>query len=141
MRGGISMVSKRHAKANNPHTAEYNPDKENNYIMNYDANNLYGWAMSQRLPYSGFKWLTPNDCKNDKFKKENGKGWILEVDLEYPKELHELHNDYPLAPEKMSVKKEWLSEYQTELLENKSMINISKLVPNLINKKKCSALP
>ena len=130
------MVSKRHAKANNPHTADYNSDKENNYIMYYDANNLYGWAMSQPLPYSGFKWLTQNDRKNAKFKRKNGKGWILEVDLEYPKELHELHNDYPLAPEKMSVKKEWLSEYQTELLEYKSMINVTKLVPNLMDKKK-----
>ena len=91
--------------------------------------------MSQPLPDSGFKWLTQNDRKNGKFKRKNGKGWILEIDLEYPKELHELHNDYPLAPEKMSVKKEWLSEYQTELLENKSMINVTKLVPNLMDKK------
>ena len=100
MRGGISMVSKRHAKANNPHTAKYKPDKENNYIMYYDANNLYGWAMSQPLPYSGFKWLTGNDGKNGKFKREKGKCWILEVDLEYPKEIHNLHNDYPLAPQR-----------------------------------------
>ena len=97
MRRGISMVSKRHAKANNPHTADYNPEKENNYIMYYDANNLYGWAMNQPLPYSGFKWLTKNDQKNDKFKRETEKGWVLEVNIEYPKELHQLHNDYPLA--------------------------------------------
>jgi hypothetical protein len=58
------------------------------------------------------------------------------VDLEYPKHLHKLHNDYPLAPEKLAVKKEWLSEYQTELLDNNSMINIQKLVPNLMDKKK-----
>ena len=57
------------------------------------------------------------------------------MDLEYPKELHKLHNDYLLAPEKIAVKKEWLSEYQTELLENNSMINIQKLVPNLMDKK------
>lgn len=105
MRGGISMVSKRHAKATNPHTAKYNTDKENNYIMYYDANNLYMLAMSQPLPYSGFKWLTGNDRKNGKLKREKGKGWILEVDLEYRKELHNLHNDYPLAPEKLAVKK------------------------------------
>ena len=55
MRGGISMLSKRHAKANNPHTADYDPEKDNNYIMYYDANNLYGWAMSQPLPFSNFK--------------------------------------------------------------------------------------
>ena len=135
MRGGISMVSKRHAKANNPHTADYNPEKENNYIMYYDANNLYGWAMSQSLPYSDFKWKARN--KDGKFdKRQKGKGWILEVDLEYPKHLHKLHNNYPLAPEKLSVKEEWLSSYQTDLLENKSMLNCSKLVPNLMNKEK-----
>ena len=58
------------------------------------------------------------------------------MDLEYPKHLHKLHNDYPLAPEKLSVKEEWLSFYQTDLLENKSMLNCSKLVPNLMNKEK-----
>ena len=61
--------------------------------------------MSQPLPYSGFKWLAQNDRINGKFKRENGKGWILEVDLDHPKELHKLHKDYPLAPEKVSVKK------------------------------------
>ena len=61
---------------------------------------------------------------------------MLEVDLQYPKHLHKSYNDYPLAPEKLAVKEEWLSEYQTELLENKSMINITKLVPNLMDKNK-----
>ena len=114
MRGGISMVSKRHAKANNPHIADYNPDKGDNYLMYYDANNLYGWAMSQPLPYSGFKWcaIIENNRQNGKLKKPKDKGWILEVDLEYPKHLHKIHNEYPLAPEKLAVKKEWLSEYQ-----------------------------
>ena len=75
MRGGISMVSKRHAKANNPHTADYNPEKENNYIMYYDANNLYGRAMSQSLPYSDFKCKARN--KDGKFdKKQKGKGYL-----------------------------------------------------------------
>ena len=67
MRGGISMVSKRHAKANNPHV-DYDPTKETNYIMYYDANNLYGWAMSQPLPYSGFKWKT-RDAKRQLWQK------------------------------------------------------------------------
>ena len=98
MRGGISMASKRHAKANNPGVPGYDPSEEHNHIMYYDANNLYGWAMSQPLPYSGFKWV-------DKPPTEPGKGCILEVDLEYPAELHESHNDYPLAPERLKVKK------------------------------------
>ena len=76
----------------------YDPSEEHNHIMYYDANNLYGWAMSQPLPYSGFKWV-------DKPPTEPGKGCILEVDLEYPAELHESHNDYPLAPEQLKVKK------------------------------------
>ena len=81
MRGGISMVSKRHAKANNPHTADYDPEKDNNYIMHYDANNLYGWAMSQPLPYSGFKWKEPKDGK---FHFEKGKGYMLKLITNIP---------------------------------------------------------
>ena len=127
MRGGISMASKRHAKANNPGVPGYDPSEEHNHIMYYDANNLYGWAMSQPLPYSGFKWV-------DKPPTEPGKGCILEVDLEYPAELHESHNDYPLAPERLKVKKEWLSGYQANLLEDVNILNTEKLVPNLMDK-------
>ena len=129
MRGGISMASKRHAKANNPGVPGYDPSEEHNHIMYYDANNLYGWAMSQPLPYSGFKWV-------DKPPTEPGKGCILEVDLEYPAELHESHNDYPLAPERFKVKKEWLSGYQANLLEDDNILNTEKLVPNLMDKTK-----
>ena len=128
MRGGISMASKRHARANNPGVPGYDPSEENNH-MYYDANNLYGWAMSQPLPYSGFKWV-------DKPPTEPGKGCILEVDLEYPAELHESHNDYPLAPERLKVKKEWLSRYQANLLEDDNILNTEKLVPNLKDKTK-----
>ena len=63
MRDGISMDSKRHAKANNPHTADYEPEKDNNYIMYNDANNFYWWEMSKPLPYSGFKWKETKDGK------------------------------------------------------------------------------
>ena len=119
IRGGISMVSKRHAKANNPLVSDYDPSKPNSHIMYLDANNLYGWAMSKPLPKSGFKWKrvmpTEEEILN---KKENAKkGWILEVDLEYPVELHKEHNSYPLAPEKKVVKKENVSDYQNNLIK------------------------
>ena len=138
LRGGISMVSKRYAKANNPHVTGYNPDKPNTYILYLDANNLYGWAMSQPLPIGGFEWVTDPQKLQEEYivwiKEDTKTGYIYEVDLEYPHELHDTHNSYPLAPESMKIKKEWLSEYQQQLL-GKSVIP-EKLVPNLCNKKK-----
>ena len=114
MRGGISYIASRHGEANNEYMKECNPEKPSKYIMYLDANNLYGWAMSQCLPTSGFRWMT----EKQKLKvnlaactEERKKGMILEVDLEYPKELHEVHNDYPLAAKKMKVTKEMLSPY------------------------------
>ena len=68
--------------------------------MYLDANNLYGWAMSQSLPTGGFKWKYPNEVQLTSYTEDSEKGLLLEVDLEYPKKLHDLHNDYPLAPEK-----------------------------------------
>ena len=112
IRGGISHISKRYAEANNKYMKDYNPDEESSYIQYLDANNLYGWAMSQSLPTHGFKWM--KDITKDKvmdiLEKANHsmsnrgrKGYIFEVDLEYPSNLWESHNDYPLAPEKMIV--------------------------------------
>ena len=138
IRGGISMVSKRYAKANNPLVSDYNPSKPNSYIMYLDANNLYGWAMSKPLPKSGFKWKrvmpTEEEIMN---KKENAKkGWILEVDLEYPAELHKEHNSYPLAPEKKVVKKENMSDYQKNLIKelDLKLPNSNKLLLTLEDK-------
>ena len=85
---------------------EYNEKAPSKYIMYLDANNLYGWAMSQYLPTGNFKWMSDNEIKRidlGKYKADGKKGLILEVDLEYPQELHDLHNDYPLAPEKTKV--------------------------------------
>jgi len=99
IRGGVSMISRRYAKANNKYMKEtYNPSQPSNFITYLDANNLYGWAMSQPLPTHGFKWMNDDELK-DWRDMPNGKGCILEVDLEYPAEHHDLHNDYPLAPE------------------------------------------
>ena len=113
-RGGISMVSKRYAKANNPRVEGYDPAQPTNYITYLDANNLYGWAMSLPLPKKGFHWkrVMPTEEQIMKMKWNSKKGWILEVDLEYPAYMHEAHNDYPLAPEKKATRAEQLSEYQ-----------------------------
>ena len=91
---------------------DYDPNKSSTYIQYLDANNLYGWAMSQSLPTHGFKWmknLTIDavmgilDKANSSMSNHGRKGYIFEVDLVYPCDLWELHNDYPLAPEKMNV--------------------------------------
>ena len=112
IRGGISHISKRYAEANNKYMKDYNPDVESTYIQYLDANNLYGWAMSQSLPTHGFKWrrnLTKDklmdilDKTNHSMSNRGRKGYIFEVDLEYRTSLWETHNDYPLAPEKMIV--------------------------------------
>ena len=138
MRGGISMVSKRHARANNPAVEGYNPEKPNSHILYLDAKNLYGWAMSQPLPTGGFRWV--EDCTalagtiQDQ-PADGPEGFILEVDLEYPQELHDRHNTYALAPERMVVQKKWMSEYQHGLLgKGMASAEVEKLVPNLRDK-------
>ena len=138
MRGGISMVSKRYARANNPLIKGYDPSKPNTHILYLDANNLYGWAMSQPLPTGGFQWVDDCDRLTETITEhpaDSREGYILEVDLKYPEELHNAHNTYPLAPERMVVKKEWMSEYQHELLDaGVASSEVEKLVPNLYNK-------
>ena len=141
MRGGIS---KRYSKANNKYLRCYDSIKESKFIMYLDANNLYGWEMSQYLPYSEFKWLNKKEssriCLNS-ISVNSFVGYILEVDLEYPDELHNLHSDYSLAPEKLEITQNMLSKYCSDIA-NKYEIKIggvNKLVPNLRNKKiRCS---
>ena len=106
IRGGITHISKRYAEANDKYMRDYDPSKPCTYIQYLDANNLYGWAMSQPLPTHGFKWLkdlTVDSVINRLEKRKTNKGYIFEVDLEYPRKLWKSHNDYPLAPEKMVV--------------------------------------
>ena len=114
IRGGISIIPNRYAKANNKYMGEkYDPQLPSKYIIYLDANNLYGWAMMKPLPVGGFDWMSEDE-------KQNWKNipCILEVDLEYPKKLHYLHNDYPLAPEKLKIG------------------NVEKLIPNFYEKEK-----
>ena len=126
IRGGICHSIQRYAKGNNKYMKNYNNNEESSYIQYLDANNLYGWTMSKKLPTNGFKWIDNNEkgkhIINEDFIKNynenNDKGYILEEDVKYPKRLHELHNDLPFLSERMEVNK------------------CKKLVCNLFDKKK-----
>ena len=126
IRGGICHSIHRYAKANNKYMKNYNNNEESSYIQYLDANNLYGWAMSKKLPANGFKWIdnkeTAEPVINEDFIKNydenNDKGYIFEVDVKYPKRLHDLHSDLPFLSERMEVNK------------------CQKLVCNLFNKEK-----
>ena len=136
------MITHRHAKANNPEVSDYNPAEANSYIRYYDANNLYGWAMSQPLPTGDFKFMEIEDFYNIDWMliPDDAKtGFMLEVDLHYPPELHDLHNDLPLAPERKNIPDSFLSPYQHELHEkfgSKQNTRIEKLVPNFLSKRR-----
>ena len=126
IRGRICHSIHQYAKANNEYMKNYNNNEESSYIQYLDANNLYGWVMSKKLPVNGFKWIdnseTAEHVINEEFIKNynenDNKGYILEVDVKYPKRLHELHSDLPFLSERMKIDK------------------CNKLVCNLFNKKK-----
>ena len=130
MRSGISYISNRYSKSS-----------DNKTIMYWDPNNLYVWAMIQDLPYEGFKFLIEEEISAFDLGSisENSKiGYILEVDLEYRRELHNLHSDYPLCPEKVKVKYEMLSKYCKDIVDwyNIKVGGVKKLIPNLYDKSK-----
>ena len=140
MRGSISYINKKYSKANNKYSPDYNKNKPENYISYLHMNNLYGGAMSEYLPYGGFKWVKiTNETINIILNKSDNSlhCYFLEVDLEYPENIHDLHKDYSLAPEKMKTQEEMLSPYCLKI-KTKHDINsgdINKLTPNLISKK------
>ena len=115
IRGGVSMISNRYSKANNKYMGKkFYPSQPSKFITYLDANNVYGKAMTESLPVGDFELM-------GKEEKQNWKNFpcILEVDLEYPKELHHLLNDFPVAPERLKIG------------------NVEKSIPNLWDKEKC----
>ena len=138
IRGGLSMVSKRYANANNEDTQNYDPTERKRYIIDLDCNNLYGKAMSDYLPYMDFEWNTIISLKNILDTSDTSeRGYIVECTLFYPSFLHDYHNDYPLAPEKRSVPFEELSDFAKEtcLKHNlKNSVGTEKLMTTFYTK-------
>ena len=110
-RGGMCQATYRYAKANNKYMKNHDKNKESTYLEYLDANNLYGWAMSQKLPVRNFKWIEKGDISkfNEAFIKnydENSdKGYIFEVDVKYPEKIRMLHSDLAFLPERMKINK------------------------------------
>ena len=118
IRGGIMQVVHCYALANIVYMGgPYNPEKESSYLQYLDTNNLYGLAMLQQLPTGGFRWVSIKPNEIDKLARCTDKGYLLEVDVSYPKGLHDLHNDLPFMCERMKIK------------------GVKKLVPNLHDKR------
>ena len=109
IRGGICHAIHRYAKANHKYMKNYNKKEESSFLESLDRNNLYGWAMSQKLPLNGFKWKKNMLKFNKEFVKNydehSNKGYILEVDVKYPKKLHDLYSGLLFLPERMKIDK------------------------------------
>ena len=118
IRGGITQAVRKYALANNGYMGDrFYSKSESSYLQYLDANNLYGWAMSQPLPTGEFKWVDVNPNEISELATRTDKGYVLEVDVSYPKELHDSHNDLPFMCERMEIN------------------GVEKLVPNLRDKK------
>ncbi|CAG8852912.1 8146_t:CDS:2, partial [Gigaspora margarita] len=149
IRGGITMVSNRQVKANNPQCPDFNPNTEEaikklyTWLLYVDANALYTGAMMQAIPTGGHRWITPEETP-DLFNKiskceisnDADKGYILEVDIDYPYKLYKAHTSYPLAPENIKISKKEMSKCEQEIINDlRHYTKTKKLVPNLNNKK------
>ena len=138
IRGGISQISLRRATANCPGMgSRYNPEEPLVNLLYLDANNLYGKAMSDPLPTGGFRWLQVEEIAEldiENLEIDSKRGYIFEVDLEIPHYLHDLHSDYPLAPERIDIDESMLSPFQKENFPEKHKCTSTKLAPNLNNK-------
>ncbi|KAK3107584.1 hypothetical protein FSP39_017789 [Pinctada imbricata] len=150
LRGGVSMISNKFAHANNPHVQDYDNSLPHTWIQYLDCNSLYAHTMTFPLPTGGFRWLSRDEVETldiTTIALDGEKGYVLEVDLEYPDHLHDDHSDLPVAPEHIEVSDDQLSPYSKRLLKkmysghsneglNQTIhrIKTRKLVPNLYGK-------
>jgi len=141
MRVGVATINCRAAYANNPYVSDtYDPSKERSYLLYVDANNLYGAAMSRSLPVGCFRQLSESEISNIDIMAitaEDDQGFLFDVSLGYPKDLHDDHNDFCLAPEHMAPQCSDVSPLQKELIEKFDLPKDSitkKLIPNLKDK-------
>ena len=116
----------------------YDPKQEPKQIFYLDPDNLYGYAISKFVETSGYKWIDPKEFDLNKHTNNSSKGCVLEVSLEYPKDLHELFDDHPLAPYEIEIKREMLSDHQLKIadLYYIPIKKVKTLVPNLFDKEK-----
>jgi hypothetical protein len=140
IRGGVCMISKRFARANNPMLGPkyYDPSKPTTYIIYWDANNLYGWSMSQMLPTGGFEWVPEAVFSQIDWKaqtKTQPIGYNILCDINMPPHLHDRWNDYPLAPDRVHINATMLSEKQMDVRQNYNLprsAEATKLIPSLL---------
>ena len=144
IRGGLTMVSCRHAKANNSYLDNYDASKPTSYPMYADENNLYGLSMSRPLAVGNFLWLSEGEIEHfDVFTvpDDGDIGYVIECDLHYPDNLHDLHNDFPLAAEKGVITAEMLSPhsrylYKATSVDGKEYQPTTKLLTTLKDKER-----
>ena len=126
IKGGVCHAIHRYAKANNKYMKNCDKNEEFSFLEYLDANILYGWAMSEKLPFNGFGWIKDLSKIDEYFiknyNKDSDKGYILDVDVEYPKNLHDLHSDLPFLPERIKINK--CNKLVCNLYDKKSMLFI-----------------
>ena len=144
IRGGICHAIHKYLEANNKYMKNYDENKESLYFVHLDVNNLYEWAMSQKLPVNGFKWKANISMFDEEFirnyDEESNKGYILKVVINYPKNLHDLHSYLPSLPERMKINK--CNKLLCNLYDKKSYVAHIKTLKQALNHglvlKKCT---
>ena len=126
IRGGICHSVFRHAKANNKYMKDYDKNKESSFLIYADYNNLYGKAMSRKLPVDGFEWADDISETHENFIKhydeDSNVGYFIKADIKYPEELHNKLSDFPFLPERMKVNK--CKKLVCNLYDKKTMLII-----------------